>query len=385
MKTKKQTSFYLFFVAALVASLCISCSKKQEACLENFPVEADPVLVGNKLTERFLGQWHSMYGSPLRVNETRNQISYPDVCAWLGGLWFAETTKNQELIDRLEKRFDPLFTTEAYLQPKPNHVDNNVFGALPLELYLVTKQDKYKTMGMMYANTQWDLPENEDLTPEGKEWADKGYSWQTRIWVDDMFMITTVQSQAYRVTGDVNYINRAAREMVMYLDSIQRPNGLFYHTPSVPFFWGRGNGWMAAGMAELLSILPDNNLDRPAIMQAYIKMMTTLKEYQKEDGMWRQLVDDEELWEESSGSAMFTYALITGVKNKWLDGNAFGPTARKGWLALCAQIDEIGDVKSVCEGTGAEDNRQHYIDRRALTGDLHGQAPMLWCAYALVK
>jgi len=51
--------------------------------------------------------------------------------------------------------------------------------------------------------------------------------------------------------------------MVLYLDSLQCPNGLFYHAPDVPFFWSRGNGWMAAGMSELLSSLPNNNPDRP--------------------------------------------------------------------------------------------------------------------------
>ncbi len=48
-------------------------------------------------------------------------------------------------------------------------------------------------------------------------------------------MITIVQTQAYKVTGDRKYIDRAAKEMVLYLDELQRPNGLFYHAPDVPF------------------------------------------------------------------------------------------------------------------------------------------------------
>lgn len=111
--------------------------------------------------------------------------------------------------------------------------------------------DNYRELGMRYADSQWETPE--ELKPEQKAFADKGYSWQTRVWIDDMFMITTVQSQAYRTTGNLKYIDRAAREMVMYLNEIQCPNGLFYHSPQAPFFWARGNGWMAAGMAELLS------------------------------------------------------------------------------------------------------------------------------------
>lgn len=283
-----------------------------------------------------------------------------------------------------EARFQPLFTTEAYLQPQANHVDNNVFGAVPLELYMQTKDEKYLAMGMKYADTQWDAPATQELTEEEKAWADKGYSWQTRLWMDDMFMITAVQAQAYRVTQDMKYITRAAREMVVYLDSLQLDNGLFYHAPSAPYCWGRANGWMAVGMAELLRILPETNPDYAEIMAAYLKMMKTLKETQNEKGMWRQLVDDPELWEETSGSAMFTYAMIVGVKKGWLDAKEYGEVARKGWIALCSYIDKAGDVKAVCEGTMIKNSREHYINRLALTGDLHGQAPVLWCAYALV-
>ena len=89
-----------------------------------------------------------------------------------------------------------------------------------------------------------------------------------RVWIDDMFMITTIQSQAYLATGDRKYIDRAAAEMAMYLEKIQRPNSLFYHAPA-PFFWARGNGWMAAGMSRLLSVLPKDNPNRPVIMEAY--------------------------------------------------------------------------------------------------------------------
>ncbi|MDD4972240.1 MAG: glycoside hydrolase family 88 protein [Paludibacter sp.] len=372
-------------MALMIMAITIktSCANQSNYKLTIFPAEADPVVIGNRIANRFLEQPHSQYGSPLRINEPRTQITYPDVCTWLGGFWFAKATNNTDLKNRLENRFQPLFTDESYLQPKANHVDNNVFGALPLELYLQTKNPKYLNMGMMYANTQWSLPA-EKIKPEQKVWADQGYSWQTRIWLDDMFMITAIQAQAYRVTKDEKYINRAAREMILYLDSIQLDNGLFYHAPSAPFCWGRANGWMAVGMAELLRALPEKNAYRSLIMTAYLKMMNTLRKDQDTNGMWRQLVDDKESWEESSCSAMFTYAMIVGVKKGWLDKKKFGLVARKAWLALIQNIDENGDVKNVCEGTMLGDNRQHYINRLALTGDLHGQAPVLWCAYALI-
>lgn len=401
MKTLK--ACFAIMLGMLVAS-CATTEVKSVDYFSDLPQESDPKSIGVLLTERFLSQGHSQYGSPLRVNEPRTQITYPDVCTWLGGLWFAREIGDDSLANRLKERFEPLFTTEVHLQPKPNHVDNNVFGAIPLELYMQTGDERYKTLGMKYADSQWSLPAGWSLDPEKKrtssmygdlvdadicqpeqkEWADRGYSWQTRFWLDDMYMITAVQAQAYRATGDSVYINRAAREMVLYLDSIQQPSGLFHHAPTAPFCWGRGNGWMAVGMAELLRYLPEENPYRASIMVGYHKMMSKLKDTQSESGMWKQVVDDVTMWDETSGSAMFTYAMITGVKRGWLNADEYGPAARNAWIALTGYVNENGDVESVCEGTMLGDNSDHYRNRLPLTGDLHGQAPVLWCAYALL-
>ena len=46
-------------------------------------------------------------------------------------------------------------------------------------------------------------------------------------------------------------------------------------------------------------------------------------------------------------------------------------------------IDENGDMTNVCEGTNVGFTQKYYRDRVPLTGDIHGIAPMIWCAYAL--
>lgn len=356
--------------------------KTNESDLKNWPEGKSPQEIGVRVAENFLKSPHSLYGNRY-PEKPPTQITYPDVCAFLGGLWFSNITGNDELYKRFESRFTPLFDIEINLQPVPNHVDNNVFGSVPLELYQKTKQQKYLDLGLLYADTQWNLPE--DATPEQERWADNGYSWQTRIWIDDMFMITAVQSQAYLATDDRKYIDRAAHEMVLYLDTIQLDNGLFFHSPDAHFSWGRGNGWMAAGMAEILRILPEDNTDRPRIMEGYHKMMAALLKFQEADGMWRQIIDDPEAWKETSSTAMFTYAFITGVKNGWLDEKIYGAAARKGWLALISYLNENDELTEVCEGTNIQNNREHYMNRKRIIGDLHGQAPLLWCAAALLK
>src|SRR6476660_3948891 len=130
-----------------------------------------------------------------------------------------------------------------------------------------------------------------------------------------MYMLIILQLQAYRATGDDKYLDRAALEMTTYRDKLQQPNGLFYHAPDVPFYWGRGDGWVAAGMAEMLRSLPMKHPQRKRIMDSYLRMMKALLKYQDSHGMWHQLIDQVDAWPETSSTAMFTFAMITGVKN----------------------------------------------------------------------
>ena len=308
---------------------------------------------------------------------------YSDTFNWSGALKYAAVAKDERLLKLLQNKFDSLFTIKKQILPKKTHVDWNMFGSLALEFYRVTKEKRYLELGLSYADTQWELPEN--AKAKEREWDANGYSWQTRLWIDDMYMITIVQTQAYRMTGDRKYIERAAKEMVLYLDELQRPNGLFYHAPDVPYYWGRGNGWMAAGMTELLQYLPKDNKDRPRILKGYRKMMKSLKKYQTSDGMWNQLIDHPDCWAETSGSAMFTFAFITGVKQGWLKVSEYGPAARKAWMALVPYINEKNDVREVCVGTNKKNSKQYYYDRPRHIGDYHGQAPYLWCAVALLE
>ncbi|MDR2918798.1 MAG: glycoside hydrolase family 88 protein [Tannerella sp.] len=347
----------------------------QESTLTDFPAGFTPEEVGKRLAYHFVDDRHDLYSA--------RWIHYAEVCTWNGALNYALQTNNQDLLKLLQDKFEPFFSREKALLPPMNHVDFNMFGGLALQLYQITNDRRCLDLGMAYADTQWQVPEDAKL--EEKAFADKGYSWQTRMWIDDMYMITFVQAQAYKVTGDSKYIDRAASEMVLYLDELQRPNGLFYHAPDVPYYWARGDGWMAVGMADLLRFLPEDHKDRPRIMKGYHTMMESLKKYQQPNGLWNQLIDEPDCWTETSGSAMFTYAFIVGVKQGWLNAEEYGPAARKAWLALIPYIDERNNVTEVCIGTGKKNDKQYYYDRPRLAGDFHGQAPYLWCTIALME
>jgi rhamnogalacturonyl hydrolase YesR len=382
MNNNIKNSLALSLALLLSGSLSVHGQKPvNEGDLKHWPQGSSPQEIGVRIAEHFIASPHFNYFRPTPATS----IVYPETCTWYGALTFAKLTMNEDLFKKLADRFEPLFGSDSTLIPNPNHVDNTVFGAVPLELYIITKDKRYLKVGLGIADKQWAAPEGNMISPDATSYYDKGFTPQTRIWIDDMYMITLVQIEAYRATGDHKYVDRAAREMVMYLDTLQRPNGLFYHAPDVPFFWGRGNGWMAAGMSELLLSLPKNNPDRTRIMEGYKKMMASLLKYQAENGTWRQLIDEPEAWTETSGTGMFAFAMITGVKNGWLDKKTYAPAARKAWLGLLPFIDANNDTHEVCEGTSKKNDRQYYFDRKRNIGDLHGQAPILWCATALLR
>lgn len=349
--------------------------------LRNFPKGSSPKVIGKLLADHFVATPHTNFGRPTPPKT----ITYPETCAWYGALGFAKVTGDKTLLAQLADRFEPFFHQDSSMVPVADHVDYSVFGSVPLELYMQTREQKYLDLGKKMADNQWATPSGPRVNADARKYYAMGLSWQTRLWVDDMFMITALQTQAYRATGNRTYIDHAAKEAVTYLDSLQKPNGLFYHAPDVPFFWGRGNGWFAVGMAELLRSLPKDHADRPRIMEGFQKMMASLRRYQSESGMWNQLIDDPASWPETSCTGMFTFAMITGVKEGWLDKKRYGPVARKGWLALVTYINPDGDIREVCEGTNKKNDHQYYLDRKRNTGDMHGQAPVLWCAAALLR
>ncbi len=363
------------FAAILIATAGCH-TPTQPGCFSKWPAGTSPQEVGKRVAENFLAR-------PLEYTEGKHEfVIYPEVCAWYGSLTVADLTKDAALQAKLIKKFAPLLTTDAKRIATNAHVDYRVFGALPLEIYLLTKDAQYLALGQQLADKQWENP-----TPDG-------VTREARYWVDDIYMISAVQVQAYRATGNKIYLDHAALTAVTYLDKLQQPNGLFFHAADSPFFWSRGNGWYAAGMTEILRELPVTHPNYARVMAGYKTMMAALLKYQGADGLWHQLIDQPDAWSETSGTGMFAFALVTGVKRGWLDAKTYGPAARKAWLGLVAHLDQDANVKDVCMGTnkafqevGADHDTQlkFYLARARKTGDLHGQSPILWTASALLR
>jgi unsaturated rhamnogalacturonyl hydrolase len=351
------------FFGAILFSGCASTKNSTARFFQNLPASADPKTVGEKVSQNFLAR---------KVYAINGKIVYPEVCTAFGALKFARAADDKNLEQQLIARYQFLLTPDGAKMISTNrHVDFHVFGVLPLEIYLLNGDKKFLALGLQKADEQFDNP------------LPNGLARESRFWVDDCFMIGSLQIQAFRATHDPKYADRVATELAAYLDKLQQPNGLFFHADVSHHFWGRGNGWFAAALAEVLSSLPPNHPQYARLMDGYKKMMVALKIDQSPSGLWRQLVDDPRAWDETSCTGMFTYAMVVGVKRGWLDAS-YEKVARRGWIGLCGKIDADGNVQDVCIGTNQKDDTQYYLDRPRATGDLHGQAPVLWASAALL-
>lgn len=389
--------------ALVVGGTAASVSAAAEAARSGAPVfsdwpeGADPRSVGARVIAQFLSTEPEGYEAPGFDGYKYGGgtfVAYPVTSLWVNSLEFARLVGDRQLLRRLTDAFEPFYPGGAKAEKvaKARHVDYSVFGAIPLEIAILSGDPRAVEMGLRYADDQWEPPRENDfeLLPERLrkkaiplsrqlEYFGRGYTIQTRLWIDDMYMINVLQTQAYRLAKDVKYIRRAAKEMVLYLDSLQLENGLFDHAPDAPFRWARGNGWMAAGMPMILQYLKPGDEFYDRILRDYRRMMRTLLSLQRTNGLWGQLVDDPDSWCETSGSLMFAYGFIKGCRHGWLEADVFAPAARKAYLAVVSRLDRHGNVPDVCIGTGARNSRQYYYDRRRVNGDPHGQAALLWC------
>ncbi|MEJ5260000.1 MAG: glycoside hydrolase family 88 protein [Anaerohalosphaeraceae bacterium] len=338
--------------------LCASCAAAPKKTKPTS--EAELKEVGRRVVQNLLDRKdYSLY-------RPGKGLHYAEACTAVGALRFADYTGDKALLQKVIARYEKFLEPDSILISRHSHVDHNVEGIVPFEIYRITGDKRWLELGLTFADSQWETTQEDGLTS------------QTRWWIDDMYMVGMLQIQAYRATGNPKYADRAAMQLAAYLKKLQQPNGLFFHGPDFHYFWGRGNGWVAASLAEVLSSLPADHRLRPEIMAGYKKMMASLLRYQSDNGMWRQLIDNPYSWTESSCTAMFAYAMAVGVEHGWLKKSQYMPAVEAAKKALIAHVDREGNVREVCVGTGQQDDIEFYLKRPRVVGDLHGQAPVLW-------
>ena len=230
-------------------------------------------------------------------------------------------------------------------------------------------------------------------------------------WADALYMVMPVMTKMYRLTGEVQYLDKLY-ENFLWSDSLMwdAEAQLYYRDgkyiwPKVKTacdggksFWARGDGWVLAGLAKVLADMPQDYKGRDIFVQRFQQLAEGVARCQRPDGYWSRsmLCEADAPGPETSGTAFFCYGLLWGVNHGYLDKTKYSNTIEKAWKYLSTvalQSDgSIGYVQPIGEkpdptkivdahsqapfGTGAwllaACERVRYLDQTASYGTKEG-------------
>jgi rhamnogalacturonyl hydrolase YesR len=186
-------------------------------------------------------------------------------------------------------------------------------------------------------------------------------------WADGLYMVMPVMTKLYKVTGNGLYLDKLY-EYFSYADSIMYDEaaGLYYRDAKYVFpkhksasglkdFWARGDGWVFAGLAKVLSDLPATDPHRDVYLTKFVRMAKAIKRSQQIEGYWtRSMLDPLHApGPETSGTAFFTYGILWGINNGILEKSEFLPVAKNSWhylVNIALQPDgRVGYVQPIGE------------------------------------
>lgn len=178
-------------------------------------------------------------------------------------------------------------------------------------------------------------------------------------WCDALFMAPPVYVQMYNVYHEPKYMKFLDREFKYTTELLfDEAHGLYFRDLNFldkkeangePVFWGRGNGWVVAGLARILEIYPKDWDSYDFYLDIYNKMCAAILKLQDEQGSWHASLLDPASYPlaENSASGFMTYALAWGVNHGVLKDPAYKEAALKGWAALKTYVHEDGMVGNV--------------------------------------
>ena len=243
-------------------------------------------------------------------------------------------------------------------------------------------------------------------TKEGGFWHKKIYPWQ--MWLDGLYMGEPFYAEYTLLSGENNWDDIANQFVWMEKHARDAKTGLLYHgwdeskeqrwanktTGQSPHFWGRAMGWYAMGLVDTLDSFPLGNPRRAELIAILNREASAIEKVQdKASGVWWDILDlpgKEKNYLESSGSAMFVYALARGVREGYLP-EKYMKVAMRGWegikkefIKTNAQGETDWEGTVSVSGLGGNPYRdgsyEYYMSEKLRTNDAKGIGPAIKAA-----
>lgn len=206
---------------------------------------------------------------------------------------------------------------------------------------------------------------------------------ENTIWADDLFMGVAFLARMGKMTGDVRFFDDAANQVLNYNNYLWCPEKQIYyhcyHTDNQEHgvaHWSRANGWMLMAQADLLSVLPKDHPKREALLENFKRQVSGVARYQGKSGLWYQLLDKTDSYEEITGTAMFVFSIARGVREGWIHKD-FIYVAEQGLKGMMTKMTDDGDITAICTGTGIMPSLTYYYNRGTLKNNPMGEGPVI--------
>jgi len=320
------------------------------------PARAEVLALGSKVADWQLAHMDRFDYTRTHLHSTVEPLGWIQGTLYSGLATFAERSGEP----RFSKAVRDHGVAQAWqLGPRPYHADDHVIG----QAWLAIHRLDHDPAEIAAIRTRFDAilqsPPTNTLVFEDNVGEPP---CQTRwCWSDALFMGPAAWTELSLATGDPRYAAYGDHEFWAATDYLFDPReGLFFRDSRYfdrrdaqgrKIFWSRGNGWVIAGLVNVLKSLPAKHPSRPRYEALLQQMATTLVRVQKPDGFWSpSLLAPEGSPPESSGTAFFVYGLAYGVNTGLLKGPEYRQAAERGWTALASSVlpdGKLGWVQQV--------------------------------------
>jgi len=337
----------------------------------------------------------------------KSSWNYIDGCMIKALLDLYHITKEEKYLTFADNFIDYFVQEDGSIKsydPEECNIDNVNAGKTLFDLYNLTGKEKYrKAIDTVYSQLKI-----QPRTSTNNFWHKTIYPYQ--IWLDGLYMAQPFYMQ-YELTYNEGKNCQDSIQQFLNVRELMRDtrNGLYYHayddsrqsfwcdkvTGLSDNFWLRALGWFAMALIDTAEIMPESLAeDKAKLVAIYQELIDAMLPYQDEEtGMWYQVVNRGGIapnYLETSGSAIFAYAIMKSVRLGFLDESYF-QYGKKAFEGICKKYlsEENGELQlgGICLVAGLGNSKgkhemregtfDYYMKEPVVKNEAKGVAPLI--------
>ncbi|MBX5439488.1 MAG: glycoside hydrolase family 88 protein, partial [Thermoflavifilum sp.] len=343
--------------------------------------------------------------------------SYEMGVIWQGMAELWHFTADGSYFQYIQHAVDRFVDAQGHIRsyrPEEYKLDDINNGRALLLLAAVTGEAKYR----LAAGRLWDQLQHQPRNAEGGFWHKQIYPHQ--MWVDGLYMAEPFYLMyALRLNDSAHLgaqLQDIAHQFLLVRKHLRDPaTGLYFHgwdashqqrwadpqTGHSPNIWGRGDGWLAMALADVLAYYPTHAQAGVAdsLQQMFQQLAAAIVQAQDPvSGCWYQLMAKPHLpgnYLESSATCMFIYALAKGIRLGLLPEQPYRAAVEKAYRGLLhnfVQLTANGPVLTgacAVAGLGGNPYRDgsdaYYLNEKVVNNDPKAVGALLMASVEMAK